>query len=186
MFQESDPNFKACTDFAFSNIYNSKYTSVNSHEIRRHIDGLAERFEISNYKRYGDRLKELCTAFSLRADCKEHCETDIEWKILSFLLHISRNPIDGVIANDREINLNALKKEVSSSVDEDDVKVVKEDSDFVEQEFSDSDLSVSIERVGSIRGFSSNILSRYGQIMTLKNHKMFLVRKMAVILLHLG
>lgn len=141
VLQESDPNYKVCVDFALSNINNSKYMSVNSHEIRRQINGLAERFEILNYKRYGDQLKELCKSFCFHPICKDHCETDIEYKILSFLLNTSRNPIEGITSNKQDFNFDALKKEVSL-IDKDKSDLVPRSS-FAEQEFSDSDLSVS-------------------------------------------
>lgn len=133
-------------DFTLSNIINTKYTSVNSHELRRQINGLGERFEISNYKEYGDRLKELCKSFCAHSICKDHPETDIEWRILSFLLNTSRNPIDGVIKNKQNIKLNAAKEEDVNEVESDDGDVVPRTA-FVEQEFSDSELSVCLHNV---------------------------------------
>lgn len=138
--QESDPNFKIGVDFTLSNIINTKYTSVNSHELRRQINGLGERFEISNYKEYGDRLKELCNSFCAHPECKDHPETDIEWRILSFLLNTSRNPVDGVTKNKHLIRLSSVKEEADALESEDGIVVRR--SSFVEQEFSDSELSV--------------------------------------------
>lgn len=140
LLQESDPNFKVGVDFTLSNIINTKYAAVNSHELRRQINGLGERFEISNYKRHGDRFKELCKTFCDHPICKDHPETDIEWRILSFLLNTSRNPIEGVIKNKQEIKLDTLKEE-SKVVESDDDELMRRSS-FVEQEFSDSELSV--------------------------------------------
>lgn len=128
--------------------------AVNSHEIRRQINGLAERFEILNYKRYGDRLKDLCKSFCVHPICKDHCETDIEYRILSFLLNTSRNPIEGIINNKDDFNFGAVKKEVSL-IDEDKSELIPRSS-FREQEFSDSDLSVSTYRVEIVCLFLSN------------------------------
>lgn len=140
--QESDPNHKVGVDFILSNIINTKYASVNSHELRRQINGLGERFEISNFKQYGDRLKQLCKSFCEHPICKDHPETDIEWRILSFLLNTSRNPIDGVVKNKLQIKLDTVKEDenVVEDDDDDDDGVLR--SSFVEQEFSDSELSV--------------------------------------------
>lgn len=139
-FQETDSNFKVGVDFTLSNIINTKYGTVNSHELRRQINGLGERFEISNYKRYGDRLKELCKSFCSHPICKDHPETEIEWKILCFLLNTSRNPIEGVVKNKQQIKLDTLKED-DNVVESDDGEVVLR-IPFVEQEFSDSELSV--------------------------------------------
>ncbi|XP_037037056.1 gamma-tubulin complex component 5-like [Bradysia coprophila] len=139
---ETDPNFKVGVDYLLSNIINTKYTSVNSHELRRQINGLGERFEISNYKPYGDRLKDLCKSFCSHPICKDHPETDIEWRILSFLLNTSRNPIDGVTKNKQLINLGALKEDANAEESDLGGGGVAMRSSFVEQEFSDSELSV--------------------------------------------
>lgn len=138
--QESDPNFKIGVDYTLSNIINTKYASVNSHEVRRQINGLAERFEISNFKEYGERLKELCSSFCAHPLCKDHPETDIEWRILRFLLDTSRNPIDGVVKNKKNIKLTTVKEDTNAEEKNDGEVVLR--SSFVEQEFSDSELSV--------------------------------------------
>ncbi|KAJ6635484.1 Gamma-tubulin complex component 5 [Pseudolycoriella hygida] len=136
---ETDPNFKIAVDFTLSNIINTKYASVNSNEIRRQISGLGERFEISNFKQHGDRLKELCKSFCEHPVCKDHPETDIAWRILRFLLNTARNPIEGAIRNKDKINVEPSKED--EALECGDREEVHKTS-FVEQEFSDSDLSV--------------------------------------------
>lgn len=73
--------------------------SVNSHEIRRRIDGLAERFMADNYTKYGEHFRELCDRLIDDPLCTGHYEYDISWILLHLLLETSKNPIGALAAN---------------------------------------------------------------------------------------
>lgn len=98
-----------CLEFAESKIATHRNLSVNSHEIRRRINGLAERFTIANYARYADRLKELCNNLITDPLCIEHYETDVQWSILHFLLEMSKNPVSALVANKDKIVLEDVE-----------------------------------------------------------------------------
>lgn len=89
-------------------------------------------------------MKELCKSFCDNPICKDHPETDIEWRILSFLLNTSRNPIDGVVKNRQKIKLHTVKEDVDVVESDDGEEDFR--GSFVEQEFSDSELSVNLLR----------------------------------------
>lgn len=72
------------------------YLSVNSHEIRRRINGLQERLSISNYQKYADRLDVLCSTLISDPLCEEHYETDVQWSVLCFLLEVAQRPETGL------------------------------------------------------------------------------------------
>lgn len=81
-----------CEQFAMSKVRHHNYLSVNSHEIRRRLNGLQERLSISNYQQYSDRLAVLCSALISDPQCEKHYETDVQWSILSFLLEVAQRP----------------------------------------------------------------------------------------------
>lgn len=80
---------------------------MNSHEVRRRIDGLAERFSTSNYAKYADRLKELCNTFIADPVCVEHYETDVQWSVLQLLLDLSKNPVSSVSQKKNHIKFDS-------------------------------------------------------------------------------
>lgn len=92
-------------DFAFSRITSDRQLSVNSHEVRRRVEGLSERFTASNYVAFADRLTELCNSFINDPICNEHYETDIQWSVLHLLLELSKNPVTALVEHKNEIPL---------------------------------------------------------------------------------
>lgn len=89
-------NVQLCEQFAMSKVRHHNYLSVNSHEIRRRINGLQERMSISNYQKYADRLDVLCSALISDPMCEKHYETDVQWSVLCFLLEVAQRPETGL------------------------------------------------------------------------------------------
>lgn len=79
---------------------------MNSHEVRRRIDGVAERFMADNYTQYGEKLKGLVQEFVNDPLCTEHYELDVQWSILHFLLELSRNPVSALYGDKKSIQLD--------------------------------------------------------------------------------
>lgn len=96
-----------CEAYALGRINNHRYLSVNSHEIRRRIDGLAERFMADNYTKYGEHFRELCDRLIDDPLCAGHYEYDIPWILLHLLLETSKNPIGALAANKNRSRLLA-------------------------------------------------------------------------------
>lgn len=84
---------------------------MNSHEVRRRIDGLAERFMASNYTNYANRFKDLCQSFITEPLCIDHYETDVQWSVLQFLLEMSKNPVSALAENKNQIQLCDLEED---------------------------------------------------------------------------
>lgn len=112
--QEKDENFKLCETYAFSRVAIHRFLSVNSHEVRRRIDGIAERFMADNYTQYGEKLKELAQEFVIDPLCTNHYELDVQWSILHFLLEVSRNPV-AALSEDK----NSIRIDKFGNVDDD-------------------------------------------------------------------
>lgn len=105
-FQENDENFKLCETYAFNRIASHRFLSVNSHEVRRRIDGIAERFMFDNYTQYGERLKELAQDFVNDPLCIAHYEYDIQWSLLLFLMGVSKNPVAALSEDKNSIRID--------------------------------------------------------------------------------
>lgn len=103
--QEDEINYQLCLDYAYSRIASDRQLSVNSHEVRRRIEGLAERFTASNYTAFSERLTVLCNSFTSDPICDDHYETDIQWSVLQLLLELSKNPVTALIEHKHEIPL---------------------------------------------------------------------------------
>lgn len=103
--QEDDENFKLCENYAFSRITNHRFLSVNSHEVRRRIDGVAERFMADNYTQHGERFKKLVQQFVTDPICTNHEEYDIQWSVLHFLLEVSKNPVAALSEDKNSIRI---------------------------------------------------------------------------------
>lgn len=79
---------------------------MNSHEVRRRVDGIAERFMADNYTQYGERLKKLVQEFVNDPLCTNHYEYDIQWSVIQFLLEASRNPVAALSVDKNSINID--------------------------------------------------------------------------------
>lgn len=100
LLQANDENFALCETYALARINNHRYLSVNSHEIRRRIDGLAERFMADNYTKYGEHFRAMCDILIDDPLCDGHYEYDIPWILLHLLLELSKNPVGALAANE--------------------------------------------------------------------------------------
>lgn len=126
---------------ALSKIQFHHYLSVNSHEIQRRMESVAERFVVANFSSYAKRLVELCDLLKDDPLCKEHYENDIQWALLSFLLEVSQKPVAGLEANKNEIRLRATH----SAVLEESRPLPSTDKPQIRTKLdSNEDLSVSI------------------------------------------
>lgn len=141
-----------CENYAYSKIVHHRYLSVNSHDVRRRINGLAERFLAANYAQYGERLKELCDTLTTDETCLEHYEIDIHWKILQLLLDISRNPVAALAENkdvirltdtDAENDLMELEKRREREIKMNDLISSLVGQNIHDNDLDDSELSVN-------------------------------------------
>lgn len=106
--QENDENFALCESYALARINNHRYLTANSHEIRRRIDGLVERFMADNYTKYGEHFRELCDSLIEDPLCVGHYEYDISWILLHLLLELSKNPVGALAANKNRSRLLSI------------------------------------------------------------------------------
>jgi len=72
VFQENEDNFKACERYFLSNIIHHRYLSVDSHALRRSIDGVVCKLRFHGLFAKADKLDELVKAFLASKDYKDH------------------------------------------------------------------------------------------------------------------
>ncbi|XP_069685486.1 gamma-tubulin complex component 5 [Periplaneta americana] len=91
-FHEGEENFKLCERYALSNLWHHRFLSVDSHAVRRSMDGMITKFEVHGHLDTSRKLKELVSVFLNNDIFHDHPQYDIEWSLLSLLLHLSINP----------------------------------------------------------------------------------------------
>lgn len=91
-FKEGEENFVRSEQFVLSNLLYHHCLAVNSHAVRRSLDGLALKFTVHGQHQRTARLKTLVAKFLALPFFKDHYETDLEWSLLSLLLHLSNSP----------------------------------------------------------------------------------------------
>lgn len=123
---------------------------MNSHEVRRRIDGVAERFMADNYTQYGERLKQLVQEFVNDPLCTNHYEYDIQWSLLQFLLEVSQNPVAALSENKNSIKIDdsgveddLARRRSSAMRDLVNSLIKNDDSKLYQAADGESDLSVS-------------------------------------------
>nr|XP_045606882.1 gamma-tubulin complex component 5-like [Procambarus clarkii] len=104
-FQEGEENFIRSEQFVLSNLLYHHCLAVNSHAVRRSIDGLALKFTIHGQHHRAQQLMSLTSEFLSSPLFKDHFQTDVEWSLLSLLLHLSNSPTQVPV---REIQSKAV------------------------------------------------------------------------------
>lgn len=61
--QEGEENFDLCERFALSNLWHHHFLSVDSHAVRRAVDGIVTKFEVHGHLDTARKLRELVTVF---------------------------------------------------------------------------------------------------------------------------
>ncbi|XP_067640185.1 gamma-tubulin complex component 5 [Eurosta solidaginis] len=100
---DDDENQRSCEQLALSIIRNHRNLSTNSHEVRRKIEGIQEKFEVDNQTEYAEQLGKLCEEIIQHPLCVEHYEVDVHWSLLDFLLTLTYNPTGALRRNKEKI-----------------------------------------------------------------------------------
>ncbi|XP_017489362.1 PREDICTED: gamma-tubulin complex component 5 [Rhagoletis zephyria] len=90
---------------AWSIIRNHRNLSTNSHEVRRKIEGIQEKFAVDNNLEYAEHLGRLCDEIIQHPLCVEHYEVDVHWSLLDFLLTLACNPTGALRRNKEKIDI---------------------------------------------------------------------------------
>ncbi|XP_036336127.1 uncharacterized protein LOC118746379 [Rhagoletis pomonella] len=91
---DDDENLRSCEQMAWSIIRNHRNLSTNSHEVRRKIEGIQEKFAVDNNLEYAEHLGRLCDEIIQHPLCVEHYEVDVHWSMLlnlAYILRLERN-----------------------------------------------------------------------------------------------
>lgn len=138
--QETDENFTIIYNFALSQITCGRYLDANSHEVKRRVQGVCEKFRVANYGDWAKKFTETVDTFVGHPVCTSHAEHAIEWSLLTFLLEVARNPVAGL--KQRLLNNSGLDLDDGpSSISEMDISRDQNPSEFGNYD-DESELSV--------------------------------------------
>ncbi|XP_075159204.1 gamma-tubulin complex component 5 [Haematobia irritans] len=104
-FDDDDINTQQCIHFAWNIIKNHRNLSTNSHDVRRKIEGIQERFRVDNSPEYADYLGRLCDEVVKHPLCVDHYEVDVHWSLLDFLFALAYNPTGALKKNKHKIEI---------------------------------------------------------------------------------
>ncbi|XP_027211363.2 gamma-tubulin complex component 5 [Penaeus vannamei] len=114
-FEEGEENFIRSEQYVLSNLLYHHCLAVNSHNVRRSIDGLVLKFSIHGQHHRSQQLQNLTSKFLASPFFKDHDELDIEWSLLSLLLHLSNSPTQVPVSDDEILlTLNKSSSPVKS------------------------------------------------------------------------
>lgn len=86
---------------------NQSELAINGHDVQRRIEGVCERFAVSNYQDYSESLREWRDSITSHPLIASSDETDIHWIVIQLLLDVARNPVEAmtnrVIANNGKL-----------------------------------------------------------------------------------
>ncbi|KAM7346720.1 gamma-tubulin complex component 5 [Cochliomyia hominivorax] len=144
-FEDDDINMEHCVHFACNIIRNHRNLSTNSHDVRRRIESIQERFRSENCPEYADYLGRMCDEVVKHPLCVDHYEVDVHWSLLDFLFTLAYNPTGALRKNKHKI---VIQPPICEEVKEEDGEkeywknVLKEDFIALPENFSsDSELS---------------------------------------------
>ncbi|XP_037809588.1 gamma-tubulin complex component 5 [Lucilia sericata] len=144
-FADDDINMEHCVHFGWNIIRNHRNLSTNSHDVRRKIEGIQERFRAENCPEYADYLGRLCDEVVKHPLCVDHYEVDVHWSLLDFLFTLAYNPTGALRKNKNKIVIQPVASEEVKEQDEEKEywkNVLQEDFIPVSSNFSsDSELS---------------------------------------------
>ncbi|CAO1355674.1 unnamed protein product [Diamesa serratosioi] len=111
-FNDKDKNFNICLDFSWSLIKHHRFLSVNSHEIKREMEGIFEKFRFNNFHEEEKRFRKMYEELISHEICTEHYEKDVIFSILSLLTNLADSPLHIIkvkLRENRQIFLEPLE-----------------------------------------------------------------------------
>lgn len=92
----TDENFKTCIQFTYSHLKYHRFLSVNSHEIKREVDGICEKLRFSNFHDTEKKFKRLVEETVTHELAVNHYEKDVIYGIISLLTTLAYDPINNL------------------------------------------------------------------------------------------
>ncbi|XP_063983814.1 gamma-tubulin complex component 5 [Diachasmimorpha longicaudata] len=90
-FEEPDEGYHLCERYVFSNMKHHRFLSINSHEVKRTIAEVEEKFRIYGKYAVARDFKNLVENFLTSFDFDHHPQYDLQWSLLCLLLNLSRD-----------------------------------------------------------------------------------------------
>lgn len=96
MFQPTNPLFRRCLENAVTRVRNQNELAINGHEVQRRLDGVCEKFAVSNYQPCADQLRHWMDEITKHPFVTSSDQVDIHWGVLQLILDIAQNPVDAM------------------------------------------------------------------------------------------
>lgn len=95
-FKTNDENYNTCIQFTYSHLKYHRFLTINSHEIKREIDGICEKLRFSNFHDTEKKFRKLVEDSITHELAVNHYEKDVMYSILSLLATLAFDPINNL------------------------------------------------------------------------------------------
>ncbi|XP_064546592.1 gamma-tubulin complex component 5 [Drosophila montana] len=115
---------RSLMQYAVHKIRNHRFLSTNSHQVRRSIDNMVERFHYEGMLNQAEAVRHLSTLIMNHESWREHYEVDVQYSLLDFLVHMTHEPIQTMRRNRNRMHerLLAIRDALKTAPDTDEPK----------------------------------------------------------------
>ena len=92
--QEGEENFELCERYALSNLWHHRFLSVDSHAVRRSVDGVITKFEIHGHRDSSIKLRQLIDTFLASDVFKDHPQVSKTNRLYTLIMLKRREECD--------------------------------------------------------------------------------------------
>lgn len=123
-FQFTTSERRSLMQYSVHKIRNHRFLSTNSHQVRRSIDDMVERFHYEGMLNQAEAVRHLSTLIMNHESWREHYEVDVQYSLLDFLLHMTHEPIQTMRRNRNRMHerLLAIKDALKTAPDTDEAE----------------------------------------------------------------
>lgn len=115
-FQPNTQQFRRCLEYATAKVRNQNELAVNGHEVQRRMEAAGEKFAVSNFPLYSDKLRLWKDEVVNHPLITNSDQVDIHWAILQLILDVAQHPVDAM--TDRVIRNDGKLIEFPQGIDE--------------------------------------------------------------------
>ncbi|CAG9804750.1 unnamed protein product [Chironomus riparius] len=152
-FKPNNENFKICVDYSWSNFKHHRFLSLNSHEIKRDIEGICQKFKFNHFHDEEKIMRRLFEQSLSHEISINHPQREVMYSIISFLTSLAYDPINKLKdkkrkglpifikqqVNEQEENILTARKHFIDTLLQDNFLLSKNDTDSDLSEWTESD-----------------------------------------------
>ncbi|XP_070500907.1 gamma-tubulin complex component 5-like [Chironomus tepperi] len=152
-FKPNNENYKICVDYSWSQFKHHRYLSLNSHEVKRDIEGICQKFKLNHFHDEEKIIRKLFEQSLSHEISINHYQREVMYSIMNFLITLAYDPINKLKdkkrkglpifikpqMNEHEENILTARKHFIDSLLQDNFLLSKNDTDSDLSEWTESE-----------------------------------------------